>query len=50
MLQAPYNKLRYSVIGDNKAPTYFVINGENGDVKLNRSLIDDIDSLYTVNI
>lgn len=47
-LQSPFNKKTYRIIGDNKAPTYFQINSESGDITLNSSLEADAESYYTV--
>ena len=45
---APFNTIRYRIIGDNKAPTYFRINENSGDINLNTSLEADSDTAYTV--
>ena len=45
---APFNSLSYRIIGDNKAPTYFRINAQSGDINLNTSLEADSDTAYTV--
>ncbi len=49
-LQVPFNKVTYRIIGDNKAPSFFKINSDNGDLNLNTSLTADSDTSYTVSI
>ena len=44
----PFDQISYKVIGDNKAPTFFQVNPQSGDIKLNVSLETDTDSFYTV--
>ncbi len=46
--EAPFNTIRYRIIGDNKAPGFFRINENSGDINLNTSLETDSDSAYTV--
>ena len=45
---SPYNKVKYSIIGDDNAPTYFSINEETGRVTISRSMNEDIASVYKV--
>ena len=50
ILQAPYNKLEYTITGDNKAPTFFEINSQTGLIKLRSSLQAESDGFYIVSI
>lgn len=47
---APFNTVRYSIIGDNKAPSFFKINPQTGDIQLNSSLVVDTDMFYTIRV
>ncbi len=47
---APFNTIRYRIIGDNNAPVYFRINEQSGDINLNTSLSVDSDTAYTVSV
>ena len=44
----PYNQVRYSIIGDSKARTYFEINEETGTVTVARDLNEDDSEEYLV--
>ncbi|XP_076458558.1 cadherin EGF LAG seven-pass G-type receptor 1-like [Babylonia areolata] len=49
-LQAPYNTVTYSVIGDDVAPSFFAVNPSTGVVSVTRSLLGDSTSSYRVSI
>lgn len=36
--QGPFKRLRYSVIGDDSAPSFFKIDAESGEITINRDL------------
>ncbi|XP_048248833.1 cadherin EGF LAG seven-pass G-type receptor 2-like [Haliotis rufescens] len=40
-LSDPYRSLRFSIIGENTAPTYFLINRDSGEIRLKSSLLQD---------
>lgn len=40
-LQRPYNQVQYRLLGDAGVLVYFMIDEENGDVSLKKSLMDD---------
>ena len=46
--QAPYNDIRYSLIGDDNAPSFFEIDESDGNVLIKRSLNDDSAAIYKV--
>ena len=46
--EAPFNVITYRIIGDNKAPSFFRINPQSGDINLNTTLDSDSDTAYTV--
>ena len=48
-LQAPYNKVTYSIIGDDKAPSLFSID-ERGQVKVKSTLNEDDGEIYKVSL
>ena len=45
--QVPYNKVTYTIIGDDNAPTYFSID-QRGAVKVRKSLNEDDNEVYKV--
>ena len=49
-LQEPFNQFVFELVGDHKAPSYFSLNGETGDIQV-RSGVDlpsDTDIVYVV--
>ncbi|XP_046583162.1 protocadherin Fat 1-like [Haliotis rubra] len=40
-LSDPYRSLRFSIIGENTASTYFLINRDSGEIRLKSSLLQD---------
>ena len=46
--QAPYNVITYSIVGEDKAPNYFTIDSDNGQIRLRSSLLQDQDLSYRV--
>jgi hypothetical protein len=50
VIQAPYNVIKYVIIGDDTAPTYFKVNEENGKITVQRDIRGDQTIDYQVNI
>ena len=48
LLQQPFNRVSYSIIGDDSAPAYFSISEENGEIRVKSSLAADTATSYTV--
>jgi len=48
VLQAPFNTLTYSIIGDDSAPSYFSVNSTTGNVFLASRVDFDTLSEYRV--
>lgn len=48
ILQSPFNVVRYSIIGDDAATTYFRINDTTGLISLNSGINFDTQSTYKV--
>ncbi len=50
--QAPYNNIRYLLLGEAAITQYFMIDSESGEVALRKSLMDDPNNRenYGVNI
>ncbi len=41
LFQAPYNNVRYMLLGEAAITQYFMIDAESGEVSLRKSLMDD---------
>lgn len=50
MLQDPFNKVKYDIIGDDSASTFFAINPDNGEVTLKGSVNSDVATEYKVRL
>ena len=48
LLQAPYNVVTYTLIGDDQAPNFFAIDKTTGQISVKRSLNDDSSVVYKV--
>lgn len=48
--QAPYNKVTYSIVGDDAAPNYFEVDGERGDVKVKTDIKSDLATDYQIRV
>ena len=46
--QDPFRRIRYTMIGDDSAPTYFTVNEGNGELRLKASVNDDKETAYKV--
>ena len=46
--RAPYNQVTYTMVGDDKSPTFFDINPSSGEIRLRSSLLQDSDLVYRV--
>ncbi|XP_046579033.1 protocadherin Fat 4-like [Haliotis rubra] len=49
-LTPPYNTLTYDIIGDDSAPTYFVINPSSGVISLSQSISSDVTDQYQIRV
>ncbi len=49
-LQAPYNEVKYYIIGDDNAATYFSIGEEDGIVRVARTLNEDDAENYRIRV
>ncbi|KAL8559117.1 hypothetical protein ACOMHN_046165 [Nucella lapillus] len=43
---APFNQVTYSLIGEDKSPTFFDVNPNSGEIRLRSSLLQDTDQSY----
>ena len=50
IFQEPYNVVRYSIIGDDQASTYFSVGKEDGMVRVARTLNEDDAENYKIRI
>lgn len=48
--QPPYNQVRYSIIGDDNAATYFSIGAQDGMVRVARTLNEDDAENYRIRV
>ena len=48
VLQAPFNEVTLSIIGDDAATTFFGIDSSTGTINLARSIQTDTETSYTV--
>ncbi|KAL5018733.1 hypothetical protein ScPMuIL_004455 [Solemya velum] len=49
-LDAPYNTITYSIIGDDEAPNLFRINGVNGEISLRSNLFSATQDVYQIRV
>ncbi len=47
-LQDPYNKITFEIVGDDAAPTYFSIDADKGEIKIQRDIKTDTETNYQV--
>ena len=50
ILQEPYNRVTYSITGDDKARTYFSVDSESGRVTVSRSLNEESSRVYEIQV
>ncbi len=48
--QAPYNVIRYEIIGDDSAPTFFSCDPDNGRITVQRDIVTDLTVDYQVTL
>ena len=48
VFQEPFNSLTFHISGDDRAPVYFDVDAESGEVTLNRTLTSDDHPYYIV--
>lgn len=48
VLQAPFNTVQYSIIGDDSSPAFFTINPTTGTIILSQSVAGDPTDRYNV--
>ena len=48
MLQAPFGSVRFAIVGEGQAPSFFAIDAQSGRITVARSVADDQALQYTV--
>lgn len=46
--RAPFNRVRYTIVGEDSAPAYFSISQETGEIRVKANLRADSQTKYTV--